>query len=77
MKPDLEELVACVALGDEKAFAGVYDAVVSSVFLGGGDQAVLMRGAVDSASGMGVTVEPVGGSQQPTTTPIALVSFPV
>ncbi|MEU5047178.1 sigma-70 family RNA polymerase sigma factor [Streptomyces griseorubiginosus] len=30
-KPDLEELVARVALGDEKAFAGVYDAVASSV----------------------------------------------
>jgi len=40
-----------------------------------GDQAVLMCGAVDRASGMGVTVEAAGGSQQPTTTPIALVSF--
>ncbi|WP_328744022.1 anti-sigma factor [Streptomyces sp. NBC_00285] len=41
-----------------------------------GDQAVLMRGDVDGASGMGVTVEPSGGSQQPTTTPIALMALP-
>ncbi|BCL28863.1 RNA polymerase sigma factor SigK [Streptomyces aurantiacus] len=30
-EPDLEELVGRVALGDEKAFASVYDAVVSPV----------------------------------------------
>ncbi|MFF1302157.1 anti-sigma factor domain-containing protein [Streptomyces sp. NPDC058307] len=40
------------------------------------DQAVLMRGGVDRASGMGITVEPDGGSKQPTTTPIALMAFP-
>ncbi len=32
MKPELEELVARVALGDGTAFAGVYVAVVSSVW---------------------------------------------
>ncbi|MFI1722503.1 anti-sigma factor domain-containing protein [Streptomyces sp. NPDC020489] len=39
-------------------------------------QAVLMEGAVDGASGMGVTVEPSGGSKEPTSTPIVLMSFP-
>lgn len=41
-----------------------------------GDQAVLLRGAVDGASGMGVTVEPAGGSKQPTTSPLALMNLP-
>ncbi|WP_262059506.1 anti-sigma factor [Streptomyces sp. STR69] len=40
------------------------------------DQAVLLQGAVDGASGMGVTVEPAGGSKQPTASPLALVNFP-
>ncbi|WP_405862457.1 anti-sigma factor [Streptomyces sp. NBC_01515] len=40
------------------------------------DQAVLLRGAVDGASGMGITVEPAGGSKQPTTTPLTLTPFP-
>ncbi|MFJ9407929.1 anti-sigma factor domain-containing protein [Streptomyces sp. NPDC101393] len=39
------------------------------------DAAVLMDGPVGKASGMGVTVEPAGGSKQPTTTPIALMNF--
>ncbi|WP_404191717.1 anti-sigma factor [Streptomyces tauricus] len=39
-------------------------------------QAVLMRGAVGGASGMGVTVEPKGGSEQPTSTPLALLNLP-
>ncbi|GGS30292.1 hypothetical protein GCM10010269_81060 [Streptomyces humidus] len=40
------------------------------------DQTVLMRGALDGASGMGVTVEPDGGSKQPTSAPLALMPFP-
>ncbi|MFJ8137861.1 anti-sigma factor domain-containing protein [Streptomyces sp. NPDC096013] len=40
------------------------------------DQTVLLRGAVDGASGMGITVEPAGGSQRPTTLPLALTRFP-
>ncbi|MCS0605843.1 anti-sigma factor [Streptomyces sp. LP11] len=40
------------------------------------DQAVLLGGAVDGASGMGVTVEPAGGSTKPTSAPLALVGFP-
>ncbi|MFE3033453.1 anti-sigma factor domain-containing protein [Streptomyces canus] len=43
---------------------------------GRSDQAVLLRGAVDGASGMGVTVEPAGGSERPTSAPLALMSFP-
>jgi anti-sigma-K factor RskA len=40
------------------------------------DNAVLMDGQVDAASGMGITVEPAGGSAQPTTDPLALMNFP-
>ncbi|MER5948425.1 anti-sigma factor [Streptomyces sp. NPDC001904] len=40
------------------------------------DQSVLMSGAVGDASGMGVTLEPAGGSKQPTTQPVALLSLP-
>ncbi|MBK3574153.1 anti-sigma factor [Streptomyces sp. MBT65] len=40
------------------------------------DQAVLLRGTVDGASGMGITVEPTGGSKQPTSAPLTLTRFP-
>ncbi|KUN24135.1 anti-sigma factor [Streptomyces antibioticus] len=40
------------------------------------DQAVLLRGGIDGASGVGVTVEPAGGSEQPTSAPLALLPFP-
>ncbi|WP_043734543.1 anti-sigma factor, partial [Streptomyces zinciresistens] len=40
------------------------------------DQSVLMRGTVDGAGGMGVTVEPAGGSAEPTSAPIAVLSLP-
>ncbi|MEU4874383.1 anti-sigma factor [Streptomyces sp. NPDC021608] len=43
---------------------------------GRSDQTVLLRGAVDAASGMGITVEPAGGSPRPTSPPIALWKFP-
>ncbi|MFD8376072.1 anti-sigma factor domain-containing protein [Streptomyces sp. NPDC059688] len=39
-------------------------------------QAVLMQGPVDGASGIGITVEPTGGSKQPTSTPVALLGVP-
>ncbi|MFG2949191.1 anti-sigma factor [Streptomyces adustus] len=39
-------------------------------------QAVLMQGAVDGATGVGITVEPTGGSKQPTSTPVALLGVP-
>lgn len=38
-------------------------------------ESVLMEGSVDSAAGMGITVEPAGGSKAPTTTPLALMKF--
>ncbi|MFE6040484.1 anti-sigma factor domain-containing protein [Streptomyces sp. NPDC056452] len=40
------------------------------------DDAVLLDGPVDGASGMGITVEPAGGSEQPTSAPLALMDFP-
>ncbi|MFS8201512.1 anti-sigma factor domain-containing protein [Streptomyces sp. CWNU-52B] len=39
-------------------------------------EAVLLDGAVDRASGMGITVEPAGGSDQPTSAPLALMKLP-
>ncbi|WP_406448477.1 anti-sigma factor [Streptomyces sp. NBC_00876] len=38
--------------------------------------AALLDGPVDGATGMGVTVEPAGGSEQPTSTPVALMNLP-
>ncbi|MGW4178909.1 anti-sigma factor [Streptomyces rubiginosohelvolus] len=40
------------------------------------DDAVLLDGPVDRASGMGITVEPAGGSAEPTSDPVALMDFP-
>ncbi|EST20495.1 anti-sigma factor [Streptomyces niveus] len=37
---------------------------------------VLMAGSVGEASGMGITLEPAGGSPQPTSDPLALMNFP-
>ncbi|MFG2558470.1 anti-sigma factor domain-containing protein [Streptomyces sp. NPDC048496] len=37
---------------------------------------VLLDGPVDGASGIGITVEPTGGSVQPTSAPLALLTFP-
>ncbi|MFI5755811.1 anti-sigma factor domain-containing protein [Streptomyces sp. NPDC051569] len=42
----------------------------------GGSDAVLMAGPVGAASGMGITVEPAGGSARPTSAPLALMNFP-
>lgn len=39
------------------------------------DDAVLLDGPVDRASGMGITVEPAGGSDEPTSSPVALMDF--
>ncbi|MGW0221943.1 anti-sigma factor [Streptomyces tendae] len=44
---------------------------------GSTSQAVLMEGALDGAAGVGITVEPAGGSKQPTSDPVALLSMPV
>ncbi|MBZ4017772.1 anti-sigma factor [Streptomyces purpurogeneiscleroticus] len=42
----------------------------------GGARAALLEGPVGRASGMGITVEPDGGSAQPTSAPIGLLEFP-
>ncbi|WP_406010656.1 anti-sigma factor [Streptomyces sp. NBC_00637] len=39
-------------------------------------QAVVLRGTVDDASRVGITVEPAGGSEKPTLPPVALLPFP-
>ncbi|MFF3290052.1 anti-sigma factor domain-containing protein [Streptomyces sp. NPDC003023] len=39
-------------------------------------EALLMEGPVDGASGMGITVEPAGGSAQPTSDPLTLMKLP-
>ncbi|MGW0904879.1 anti-sigma factor [Streptomyces sp. NPDC002853] len=39
-------------------------------------EAVLLDGPVDQASGIGITVEPTGGSEEPTSDPVALMNFP-
>ncbi|MCA1221176.1 anti-sigma factor [Streptomyces sp. 8L] len=39
-------------------------------------QAVLLTGHIGKASGMGITVEPAGGSTSPTSNPLALMKFP-
>ncbi|WP_351223991.1 anti-sigma factor [Streptomyces sp. NPDC002133] len=43
----------------------------------GAAEALLMDGPVGRATGMGVTVEPAGGSPAPTSEPLALLNFPV
>lgn len=40
------------------------------------NNAVLMDGPVNAASGMGITIEPAGGSPEPTSGPLALVNLP-
>ncbi|MFV0126238.1 anti-sigma factor domain-containing protein [Streptomyces sp. HMX112] len=42
----------------------------------GEDGSLMMEGGVDGATGMGVTVEPAGGSPRPTTAPVMLMSLP-
>lgn len=39
------------------------------------NQAVLLQGDLDDASAVGITVEPDGGSKEPTTDPVALFDF--
>ncbi len=42
---------------------------------GAGDQTVVLKGDASGAAGAGITVEPQGGSPQPTTAPLALLAF--
>ncbi|MGW5736718.1 MULTISPECIES: anti-sigma factor [Streptomyces] len=41
-----------------------------------GDQTVLMDGTLEQATGMGITLEPAGGSRTPTLPPVGLIDFP-
>lgn len=41
----------------------------------GGNRTVVLRGDSAAAQGAGITVEPAGGTRQPTSAPIALVGF--
>lgn len=51
--------------------------MVKAGFMAGGtDQTVLLDGDSRSSIALGVTVEPAGGSDQPTSRPIALISLP-
>ncbi|WP_030608318.1 anti-sigma factor [Streptomyces sclerotialus] len=43
---------------------------------GTGAHSALLEGPVGEASGMGLTVEPAGGSRQPTSAPVGLLRFP-
>lgn len=47
----------------------------AGLLAGGPDARVTLRGDAGTASGAGLTVEPAGGSPQPTTTPVALAAF--
>ncbi|HEX7738748.1 MAG TPA: anti-sigma factor, partial [Marmoricola sp.] len=42
---------------------------------GGGSRTLVLKGDSSGAKGAGITVEPAGGSTQPTSAPIALVGF--
>lgn len=42
---------------------------------GAGDQTVVLEGDANTATGAGITVEPSGGSTQPTMNPLALYTF--
>ena len=42
---------------------------------GGGDQVVVLNGDASHSKGAGITVEPEGGSDQPTSDPVAFIAF--
>ena len=47
----------------------------AGLITGSGDQAVVLQGDAADAQAAGITIEPAGGSQQPTSKPIAFYSF--
>ncbi len=49
--------------------------VSAGLMPGDGDQVVVLDGDASQAQGAGITVEPAGGSPQPTTEPVALFAF--
>lgn len=56
--------------------AGLMPASAAAGSPGTSTRAVLLDGTVDKATGMGITVEPAGGSKKPTSAPLALMAFP-
>ncbi|WP_435796947.1 anti-sigma factor [Streptomyces parvulus] len=42
----------------------------------GGELAHVLEGPLDGATAVGITVEPAGGSRQPTTTPLGVIGLP-
>ena len=51
------------------------DQMVSAGLMAGGDQEIVLEGDPATAQGFGITVEPDGGSEEPSGDPIALVEF--
>ena len=51
------------------------DQMVPAGLMSGGDHEVLLEGDAASANGFGITVEPDGGSDEPTSDPIVAVEF--
>lgn len=49
--------------------------VPAGLMAGAGDQAVVLRGDLAGATAAGITVEPAGGSEEPTSDPVALFDF--
>jgi anti-sigma-K factor RskA len=47
----------------------------AGLMAGSGDQAVVLQGDAADAQAAGITVEPAGGSEQPTSNPVAFFSF--
>jgi anti-sigma-K factor RskA len=41
----------------------------------GGEQRILLEGDPATATGAGITVEPAGGSEEPTLPPVTLIPF--
>ncbi|WP_435199878.1 anti-sigma factor [Janibacter sp. GS2] len=50
-------------------------AMISAGLMTSTDSPMVLKGDVDAATGVGVTVEPAGGSPEPTSDPVALVEF--
>ena len=51
------------------------DQMVPAGLMNGGDHEIVLEGDAASANGFGITVEPDGGSDEPTSDPIVAVEF--
>lgn len=50
-------------------------AMIPAGLMTGGDATVVLEGDASQATGVGITVEPEGGSEEPTSAPVALVNL--